>query len=101
MSEQFYLCRLLPPRPSFATDMTDAEREVMQAHVAYWTEQLTKGIAVVFGPVADPKGPWGLGIIRVNSEEAMRRMTEADPAILAGIGLRYEVLPMLRAVVAA
>jgi hypothetical protein len=63
-------------------------------------ERIGYGVAVVFGPVADPKGPWGFGVIRVKSEEQMRKLVEHDPADLARIGASYEVLPMLNAVVA-
>jgi hypothetical protein len=98
-NDQFYVCLLLPPRPSFAMDMTLEERQAMDAHVAYWTEHLGQGIAIVFGPAADPKGPWGLGVIRVKNDEQMRQLNSQDPAVLANIGLQYEVLPMLRAVV--
>lgn len=100
-NERFYVCRLLAPRATFVTDMTPEERQAMEAHAAYWAEQLRQGVAVVFGPVADPKGPWGLGVIRVKSEEEMRKLVEQDPAILARMGASYEVLPMLRAIVAA
>ena len=31
-----FVFRLIPPRPSFAFDMSDDERDVMTAHVAYW-----------------------------------------------------------------
>jgi hypothetical protein len=55
----------------------------------------------VYGPVADPKGVWGLGVIRVKNEEQMRELVERDPAVLARIGASYEVLPMLKAAVGA
>lgn len=96
---QYFLCELVPPRPSFAQDMTEAERAVMGEHVAYWTEMAEQGVAIVFGPVADPKGAWGLGVLEVDDEEHLLRLTENDPAIRGGIGCRYEILPMLRAVV--
>ena len=100
-NERFYVCRLLPPRSNFAIDMTPEERHVMDAHAAYWSERLRKGVAIVYGPVADPKGVWGLGVIRVKSEEQMRELVEGDPAVLARIGASYEVLPMLNAIVGA
>jgi hypothetical protein len=37
-------------------DMTESERKVMGEHVTYWTALRDKGIAIVFGPVLDPKG---------------------------------------------
>jgi|RhiMethySRZTD1v2_1073278.scaffolds.fasta_scaffold26158_2 uncharacterized protein YndB with AHSA1/START domain len=95
----FYLIRLLPPRPTFIADMTENERRVMGEHVVYWRKLLGEGIAVAFGPVADPKGAWGVGIVEVESDATLKRMEAEDPAITSGIGLRYEILPMVQAVV--
>ena len=50
----FFFVRTNNPRPSFLEDMTARERELMAAHVAYWSEQAERGVAVVFGLVADP-----------------------------------------------
>ena len=97
---RYFLCRLLAPRPSFPFDMTEEEAAVMSEHVAYWTEHLRAGRAIVFGPVADPKGAWGLGVLRLADEDAVRAVEANDPAIKSGKGFRYEVLPMLDAVVA-
>ncbi len=97
-ADRFFLCRLVPPRPSFAMDMTPDERAAMQRHVGYWTSLLQRGTAIVFGPVADPAGPWGLGVLRLGEGESLAELTSQDPAILADIGLRYETLPMLNAI---
>ncbi len=94
----YFCCRLLAPRPTFAFDMTPDERKAMLAHGAYWREMLAKGNAIVFGPVNDPKGPWGLGVIRAASEAEVQAFRDHDPAILANIGLSYEIMPMLTAV---
>lgn len=96
-ADRFYLLRLIPPRPSFAMDMTAAERAVMQRHVGYWTGQLAGGAAVLFGPVADPKGPWGLCVVRVPDEAALARLQADDPALTIA-GSRYEAIAMPRAV---
>jgi hypothetical protein len=93
--DRFLFCRLVPPRPSFAMDMTADERAAMQRHVGYWTSLLEAGTAIVFGPVADPAGPWGLGVVRLREGELAADILDADPAIQAGIGLHYETLPML------
>ncbi|MGF6641316.1 SRPBCC domain-containing protein [Paraburkholderia sp. MM6662-R1] len=97
-AQQHFLCRLLPPRATFAHDMDADEAEVMKHHAEYLTGLLHKGVAVVFGPVADPAGAWGVGIFRASGEAQMHALCDADPAILSGRGFRYEVLPMLRAV---
>jgi uncharacterized protein YndB with AHSA1/START domain len=98
LPETFFLVRLLPPRPTFMTDMSEDERAMMMQHARYWTELLAVGTAVVFGPVADPKGGWGLGVVRAEDEAAVKAIEAKDPAIAGGRGLRYEVTRMLTAV---
>lgn len=60
----YFLCRLIPPRPSFAK------------------------------PVMDPKGPWGVGIVSVTDQAELRELQADDPAIRAQIGLKYEAYEM-------
>lgn len=95
---KFFLCRLLGPRPSFPFDITDAERTLMAEHAGYWREHMRQGHVVVFGPVADPTGAWGLGIVRAPDLVAVQAFTARDPVIVANAGFRTEVLPMLQAV---
>ncbi len=98
-ASSYFFMRLVPPRPTFALDMNDEERRAMTEHVAYWTKHLEGGVAVAFGPVGDPSGPWGLGIVEVDDPAAVKELEANDPAIRANIGLRYEILPLLRAIV--
>jgi uncharacterized protein YciI len=93
----FFVCRLIAPRPTFPFDMTEAERELMGRHAAYLHRYAEEGKALLFGPVADPKGPWGLGIFEVEDEETMRAIAAADPVVLADAGFSYEILPMMQA----
>ncbi len=92
----YFFIRTQNPRPTFHLDMSADEKGIMERHVAYWSEKAARGIAVVFGPVMDPQGVYGIGVYRVQDEAEMRALLEADPA--NGL-LRYEVLPMPRAVV--
>jgi uncharacterized protein len=73
----------------------------MQEHVAYWTGLLNRGVAVAFGPVLDPKGAWGAGLVGVGSEDALRTLQAGDPAIRSGLGFAYEAHPMPGAIVRA
>jgi uncharacterized protein YndB with AHSA1/START domain len=91
-----FFCRLLPPRSTFMQDMTPDERAIMQAHSQYWQGKLAEGVATAFGPVADPSGGWGLGIVEVHDEAELKAFQSADPAIMSGRGFRYESLPMVR-----
>ena len=94
----YFHCRLIPPRPSFAHDMSEAERQVMTEHARYLGRLAEEGKAVIFGPVADPNGPWGLGIFEAEDEAALNAMLSGDPTIRSGMGFRYETLPMMQAV---
>ncbi len=92
MESKFFALKLIPGRPSFAHDMTSEERSVMEQHVAYWSNLLQQGIAIVYGPVLDPKGTYGLGIIKVDDETRVADITSKDPASAIN---KYEVHPML------
>jgi uncharacterized protein YciI len=96
-----YLCKLSPPRPSFPGDMTAEEAAVMGEHAAYWTQLTESGAAVVFGPVFDPAGVWGLAIVDAADETAARALTDDDPVIRSGRGFGYAIHPMPNAVVRA
>ena len=96
-----FFCKLLPPRPSFAQDMSPEERALMQQHAGYWQEWVGKGHIVAFGFVADPAGAFGIGILDFASEADVRAFTEGDPTIQAAAGFRFEVHPMPMGVVTA
>ena len=75
-----YFLKLIPCRPTFALDMTADEREIMQQHVAYWQSIMQQGKVVVFGPVMDPNGPYGMGFVDADDESAIRTFIACDPA---------------------
>jgi len=89
-----FALKLNPPRPTFALDMSEEEVVLMQEHAGYCGALLQQGGAVVFGPVMDPKGPYGLGIAEFADERAARVFADNDPAIKAGRGFSYEINPM-------
>jgi uncharacterized protein YciI len=93
----FFFCRLNPPRPDFATTMSEAERALMGQHAAYLAALQQKGTVVVFGPVGDPKGAWGLGILECADETEAKAITGSDPVVKSGQGFAYDVAPMLAA----
>jgi hypothetical protein len=87
----WYLYRLIPPRPDFGSTMTDSERAAMGEHVVYWTGQLDAGKAIIFSPVADPAGDWGMAVVNASSYGEIQQMGEHDPAVAAGVA-RYDAL---------
>jgi uncharacterized protein YciI len=95
MDKKYFALKLLPRRPDFAQTMTDEERAIMYQHIAYWKVYLDKGVVLVFGPVLDPAGAYGLGIVCVDGEDQVKELIAHDPAATINV---YEYYPM-RAVV--
>ena len=88
-----FFVKLIPPRLTFAEDMNAAEQEAMGRHGEYLSGLLKTGVGIAFGPVFDPQGVFGMGIVETENEAAARSITDNDPVVLAGIG-RYEIFPM-------
>jgi uncharacterized protein YciI len=64
--------------------MSSAEADVMQRHVAYWQDLLSRDVALAFGPVLDPEAPWGLGLLDLEDDQAARAIGASDPAVESG-----------------
>ena len=80
-----FVYKLIPPRPTFAADMTDAEQAAMGAHAAYWTHLFEEGAVVVFGVVMEEAGAWGLAVVEATDEEAVRALGAHDPAVTSNV----------------
>jgi uncharacterized protein YciI len=81
-----FVFRLQPPRQTFALDMTDPEREIMRRHAAHWQSRVESGQMVVFGPVLEGDGSWGLGVIEAVDEDELRAFADSDPVVTTGTG---------------
>ena len=88
-----FFLKLVPPRPTFAVDLNDAERAIMERHAEYLATLLQNGTGTAFGPVFDPAGVFGMGIIKAADKSAARAITDKDPAVVEGVG-HYEIFPM-------
>lgn len=94
-----FFCKLVPPRPTFALDLSPAEADVMGRHAQYWQGSIDGGLRVfALGPVMDPAGVFGIIVVEAEDESVVRGLTADDPAIRADIGMRYEIHPMPRGV---
>jgi uncharacterized protein len=81
-----FVFRLMAPRPTFALDMSDEEREIMAQHAAHWQPWIDSGQMVIFGPVLDASGSWGLGIVEADDEDGLRTVAANDPVVTTGTG---------------
>jgi uncharacterized protein YciI len=64
--------------------MSEAERELMGRHAAYWQPLIEDGRMVVFGPVLDSTGSWGLGVLEAEDEDELRTFAANDPVVTSG-----------------
>jgi uncharacterized protein len=93
-----FVYKLIAPRPTFPGDITAAEAEIMGRHSIYWRALLEEGRVVVFGPVADPAGAWGLAVVTAATADEVRALGAEDPAVASGM-TTFEVYPMPTSVV--
>ena len=56
-----------------------------------------EGRVVVYGPVADPEGIWGMGVLRAADRAQVLEIGNSDPSVLAGVNT-FEVFEILDSV---
>jgi uncharacterized protein len=89
----YFVYKLIPPRSTFPMDISDAEAAIMEQHFAYWSRFEQRGIVVVLGPVLDPSGTWGLGVIAGSNPNDISALGAEDPAVKSGMST-FEVYAM-------
>ena len=92
MNKKYFALKLNPSRPGFSQTMTAEEKDIMQQHIDYWKRFMNQGVMLIFGPVMDPEGVYGLGIVAVDNEEEVKWLIDNDPASKINI---YEYHPMM------
>lgn len=95
MNKKYFIIKLNPSRPDFAQTMTGEEKAIMQQHIEYWKPYLDDGTMLVLGPVLDPTGVYGLGIVAVDDEAQVKTLLANDPA---GTINSYEYHPIMAVV---
>jgi uncharacterized protein len=88
-----WLIRLIPPRPHFDKDATPVEQALMEQHFVYWKDLNEKGVCLFAGPVLDPKGVYGILVVRAATEDDARALGNGDPSVKAGVN-KIEVAEM-------
>ena len=88
-----FLVRFVPLQPTFSSDMTPQERDLMGRHVVYWTALFNAGKVLVFGPVMSPGGGYEVAVIEVATREEAQNLIDNDPAVQSGLN-KMELAPM-------
>ena len=81
MAAWLYILR--PPRQTFSDDMTEEEREITHAHVAYLQGLLDEGKLVLAGPALSPL--FGVVVLEADDEDEAKRIALADPFVSSGL----------------
>lgn len=91
-----FFYKLVPPRSSFAQDMTADEAAVTGQHVVYRKGLIDRSLKVfALAPVGDPAGIFGIAVIEVQNDAAAHELGRNDPAIRpTEYGFRYQLHPM-------
>ena len=95
-NKKYFLIELIPPRPTFAFDLSDEEKQLMAEHGKYWRPHIDRGIVVVFGPVLGKTRSWGVAVVEAEGEAPVRAIIENDPTIRSGRGFTFEISPFGR-----
>ena len=90
----YFFVRSENPRPTFHFDMTSAERAIVVRHTPLGRRWRPTGVAIVFGPMMEPMGVYGIGVYQADDEAHVRAMLDSDPASAL---LTYAAYPMPRA----
>ena len=89
---QDYFVRLLGTRPGWPENMTEREEEIMEEHFQY-LKKLTDGRKVLMAGPCFTKPPFGLIVLRVNSEAEAREIMSKEPSVVNGVHT-YDMAPL-------
>jgi uncharacterized protein YciI len=95
IDKKYFVLFLNPVRADFAQTLSEEERLIMKQHLDYWKEYMGQGKVIIFGPVLDREGVYGLGVVAVDDEQEVQDLIANDPASKIN---NYEYFP-IRAVV--
>ena len=80
-----FFYKLVPPRPDFHLTMNETERQAMNEHKDYWAGLIEQRKVIVYGPVFDPNGAYGMAVLDVENDEEATSLKNNDPAVSSGI----------------
>jgi uncharacterized protein YciI len=93
MAKQLFFLRIIPPRPTFAQDLDATERGLMMEHGAYVRKFFDAGSVLIYGPVMDAAGSFGMAVLEMEDMAEAERFAQGDPSVKAGMN-KYTISPM-------
>lgn len=80
-----WLYRIEPTRPGMVADPTDDELRLAAEHFAYLVDLRDRGILILAGRTQEKVGTFGVMIFEAPDGDEAQRITDADPAVAAGL----------------
>jgi len=80
-----FFYKLIAPRPDFHLTMNEIERTTMNEHKDYWAGLFNNKNVIVYGPVFDPDGVYGMAVFVAEDDEEATSIKNDDPAVASGI----------------
>ncbi len=80
----FYVV-IKPYRQDFITNPKEEEDKIMSDHFLYLKSLLEQNYLFFAGPTLIPDDPFGVIILKTETEEEARKLMKDDPSIKAGI----------------
>lgn len=79
------------PRPTFVSDVTEEETNIMEIHFRYLKDRYDKKKLFLAGPIL-AEGTFGVSVFSAESLDEANQFQRQDPAVMAGI-MKPEVHP--------
>jgi uncharacterized protein YciI len=73
--------------------MSESERALMMEHGAYVRKFFDAGSVLIYGPVMDAAGSFGMAVLEMEDMAEAERFAQGDPSVKAGVN-RYAIAPM-------
>ncbi len=83
MNPTHFLYLIVPPRPTFVFDATEAEFAIMSTHQKYLAEACERALVIMAGPTLD--GVWGVTILNTSDLAVAEAFSRDDPAVSSGL----------------
>jgi uncharacterized protein YciI len=81
----YFFYKLIAPRPDFHLTMDEIEAAAFKEHKSYWEGLFNINKVIVYGPVFDPNGVYGMAVLDVEDAEEATSIKNNDPVITSGI----------------
>ena len=85
MDTEYYYVIIKPKRGDFITNTREEDNQIMSDHFTYLKKLLEDDKLLLAGPTLIETDPFGLIIVKTESEKEARDLVENDPSVKSGI----------------